>query len=72
MARLSVGGPFSTWGDTEVFGVVQVRGARYDWSQRYTTAEWLDHLPTHSDHRLLEPELVRGWCGERRHSTPIA
>lgn len=32
VARLSVGGPFSTWGDTEVFGVVQVRGARYDWS----------------------------------------
>lgn len=32
VARLSMGGPFSTWGDTEVFGVVEVRGARYDWS----------------------------------------
>lgn len=32
VARLSMGGEFSTWGDTEVFGVVQVRGARYDWS----------------------------------------
>lgn len=32
VARLAVGGPFSTWGDTEVFGVAQVRGARYDWS----------------------------------------
>ncbi|MFE7629552.1 helix-turn-helix domain-containing protein [Kocuria sp. NPDC057446] len=32
VARLSMGGEFSTWGDTEVFGVVRVRGARYDWS----------------------------------------
>jgi SAM-dependent methyltransferase len=26
------------------------------WQRRYTTAEWLDQLPTHSDHRALEPE----------------
>ncbi|MFI7584966.1 helix-turn-helix transcriptional regulator [Kocuria sp. M1N1S27] len=32
VARLAMGGPFSTWGDTEVFGVVEVRGACYDWS----------------------------------------
>lgn len=32
VARLFMGGEFSTWGDTEVFGVVRVRGARYDWS----------------------------------------
>lgn len=25
------------------------------WAQAYTTAEWLDLLRTHSDHRLLEP-----------------
>lgn len=28
----------------------------YEWEQRYTTAEWLDHLPTHSNHRVLPPE----------------
>jgi AraC-like DNA-binding protein len=27
-----MGGAFSTWGETEVFGAVQVRGDRYDWS----------------------------------------
>lgn len=32
VARLSMGGEFSTWGDTEVFGAVRVRGSRYDWS----------------------------------------
>jgi len=26
-----------------------------DWAQTYTTAQWLDQLPTHSDHRLLDP-----------------
>ena len=25
----------------------------YDWSRTYTRDEWLDQLPTHSDHRLL-------------------
>jgi SAM-dependent methyltransferase len=25
----------------------------YRWQHRYTRAEWLDQLPTHSDHRLL-------------------
>lgn len=32
VAQLCMGGAFSTWGETEVFGAVQVRGARYDWS----------------------------------------
>jgi SAM-dependent methyltransferase len=26
------------------------------WVQPYTTAEWVDLLPTHSDHRLLAPD----------------
>jgi len=31
---------------------------RYQWVRRYTTAEWVAQLPTHSTHRLL-PEPVR-------------
>ncbi|MGK7221200.1 hypothetical protein ACSNO4_00180 [Kocuria flava] len=31
IARLTMGQAFSTWGDTEVFGVADVRGPRYDW-----------------------------------------
>jgi SAM-dependent methyltransferase len=36
---------------TGAFGPVEVR--TYSWEQRYTREEWLDQLPTHSDHRLL-------------------
>ena len=31
----------------------------YRWSQRYTRDEWLDVLPTHSDHRGLPPDILR-------------
>jgi SAM-dependent methyltransferase len=27
----------------------------FEWSRRYTRDEWLDQLPTHSDHRALPP-----------------
>ena len=30
----------------------------YEWTQRHTTAEWVDQLPTHSDHALL-PDATR-------------
>jgi len=30
----------------------------YAWEQHYTTAEWVDQLPTHSDHRAL-PAPIR-------------
>lgn len=33
---------------------------RYTWSRRYTTDEWLDLLGTHSNHRVLPPEKLRG------------
>jgi SAM-dependent methyltransferase len=36
---------------TGAFESVEVR--TYRWQQRYTRADWLDQLPTHSDHRLL-------------------
>ena len=31
---------------------------RFQWSRRYTTDEWLDQLPTHSDHATMEPERL--------------
>jgi SAM-dependent methyltransferase len=34
--------------------------SEFPWSRRYTTAEWLDQLPTHSDHAvMLETERDR-------------
>jgi SAM-dependent methyltransferase len=30
----------------------------FPWAQAYTTAEWLDLLRTHSNHRLLEPDRL--------------
>ncbi|HET6873435.1 MAG TPA: class I SAM-dependent methyltransferase [Acidimicrobiales bacterium] len=31
---------------------------RFPWSRTYTREEWLDQLPTHSDHAAMEPELL--------------
>jgi SAM-dependent methyltransferase len=31
---------------------------RYGWVQRYSRDDWLDQLPTHSDHRTLPPETL--------------
>jgi SAM-dependent methyltransferase len=31
---------------------------RFDWERRYTRDEWLDQLPTHSDHRTLPPRQL--------------
>jgi SAM-dependent methyltransferase len=39
------------------FESIDVR--KYDWHQRYSRAEWLDQLPTHSDHRILAPDKLR-------------
>jgi len=36
---------------TRQFGPVE--RTAHTWAQRYTTSEWLDHLPTHSDHQGL-------------------
>ena len=30
----------------------------FAWSRRYSTAEWLDQLPTHSDHAAMDPQLL--------------
>ena len=30
----------------------------YPWRRSYSRAEWLDHLPTHSDHRALPSDLL--------------
>lgn len=39
---------------TERFDDVELR--RFGNAVQYTTEQWLDHLPTHSDHRALEAE----------------
>lgn len=31
---------------------------RFRWSRPYTTAQWIDQLPTHSDHATMEPEQL--------------
>jgi SAM-dependent methyltransferase len=31
---------------------------RFPWSRTYTREEWLDQLPTHSDHAAMEPEVL--------------
>jgi SAM-dependent methyltransferase len=36
---------------------------RFDWERRYTRDEWLDQLPTHSDHRLLPPDRLAALLG---------
>jgi SAM-dependent methyltransferase len=51
------GGRASDWAGTPPglgFGLPVER--EYPWTQAYTTAEWLDLLRTHSNHRLLDPE----------------
>jgi len=37
---------------------------RYPWSQVYSTAEWLDLLPTHSDHRVLPAGTLEALLAE--------
>jgi hypothetical protein len=32
---------------------------RYDWQQHYSRDEWLDQLPTHSDHRTLPAKTLQ-------------
>ena len=31
----------------------------FQWTRNYTTAQWIDYLPTHSDHRILAPQLLQ-------------
>lgn len=31
----------------------------YPWERRYTRDEWLDQLPTHSDHRTMPPQRLK-------------
>ena len=39
------------------FGAVE--DGSYPWERTYSRDEWLDQLPTHSDHRTLRPALLR-------------
>ncbi len=38
--------------------------ATFTWSRRYTRDEWLDQLPTHSDHARLAPRVLTDLLGE--------
>lgn len=38
------------------FGPIEERS--FQWERSYTCDEWLDQLPTHSDHRTLGPEVL--------------
>ncbi len=55
------GEPVAGIDDTGEFGP-QDRST-HRWQQSYTTAEWLDALPTHSDHRALPPDRLRALVG---------
>jgi len=44
-------------GGSGAFGEVEIR--RFPWTQAYATAEWLDHLRTHSDHCALPPARLK-------------
>lgn len=39
-------------------GFAAPREVVHDWVQSYTAAEWVDLLPTHSDHRLMDPTTL--------------
>lgn len=40
------------------------RTSRFEWSRTYTRDQWLDQLPTHSDHARLEPETLERLMAE--------
>lgn len=58
-------GTFS-WNDEVYVAPLQASGRfeaieqrRYPWSRAYRRDEWLDQLPTHSDHRTMNPETLK-------------
>jgi hypothetical protein len=53
--------PFAATGE-----FVDIERRRYDWERSYTVAEWLDEVPTHSSHRVLEPQLLDSILTELR------
>jgi SAM-dependent methyltransferase len=40
-------------------GLTDVARRAFRWSRRYSRDDWLDQLPTHSDHRTLPPEQLQ-------------
>lgn len=45
---------------------------RVVWPRRYSTSEWLDQLPTHSDHASLAPEVLDSLLEEVGHELDAA
>jgi hypothetical protein len=57
---------------------VSIERREYRWVKQYSKASWLDHLPTHSDHRTLPPdqlasllEHIGAVIGERGATFPV-
>ena len=52
LGRVSRDGDTEAFAASGAFGEAEIR--RYAWTATYTSAEWVDQLRTHSDHRLLD------------------
>jgi len=50
--------PLARDGLTSVHAFDHIEQREYEWAKEYTTASWLDHLPTHSDHAALPPDTL--------------
>ncbi|MEM9037331.1 MAG: class I SAM-dependent methyltransferase [Actinomycetota bacterium] len=65
-ARNPTLGPARRWSpDPEVVAAIEatssfdpVEQAEFEWDRRYTRDEWLDQLPSHSEHSLLPPTVL--------------
>jgi len=49
---------------------VEIGRRTYGWSRPYTAESWLDELPTHSDHRFLEPGARDALLEDLRRTLP--
>lgn len=46
---------------------IEIELRSYRWTRAYTVASWLDQLPTHNDHRFLEPEVQAALFDDLAH-----
>ena len=59
MATYSAGFTRSANGITETGGFGEPERWRFDWSKSYSTAEWLEQVPTFGAHNLTPPDKLR-------------
>ncbi len=56
----AIGNAVSSWASTfDLSPLVDAEVRTYAWEQPYTRAEWLDQLPTHSNHRVMDPDALQ-------------